>query len=364
MQIRYPDYYKRFRCIAGECPDTCCAGWEIAVDPASEKRYRNLRKQGKIRNREFEKKLERYVKGGRILSEGATCPFLDCNGLCEMYRELGEDSLCHTCAHHPRHLEDYGNLHEMVLLLSCPEVARLVLEENGDGFYVRDLPEKQGNMDGIDEELLGLLLQVRELIWEINRKHELLIDHRMAFILALAHDIQRRLQEHDWTGIEQILKRYGKPEATVRFFVQWHGTAAERNALMTDFVRKFEKMDVICKDWPEMMKRIPVKQERRYVQGQVHWDFERVFSYFIYSFFLGALYDEDVLTKVKMAVMCTMLIEELYAAEEKPISLEDRANICHALARQIENSDDNRAVLETMLRCKTFSARRIIHALL
>ena len=362
MQIRYPDYYKKFRCIAGDCPDTCCAGWEIAVDRASEERYRQVQKT--IANREFAKKLEKYVKGGRILSEGVTCPFLDSDGLCEMYLELGEESLCHTCARHPRHLEDYGNLHEMVLLLSCPEVTRLVLEENGDGFYVRDLPEKQGNMDGIDEDLLELLLQVRALIWEISRKQELSIDERMALVLSLAHDIQRRLLAYDWTGIERTLKRYGKPEAAAQFFAQWNGAAAERNALMTDFVCEFGKLDIICRGWTEMIKQIPVKQEQRYVQGQEHMDFERVFSYFIYSFFLGALYDEDILTKVKMAVMCTMMIEELYAVEAEPIPLETRVNICHALARQIENSDENRAALETMLKCKTFSARRIINALL
>ena len=32
MEIRYPEYYKQFRCLAGECPDTCCVAWEIRVD--------------------------------------------------------------------------------------------------------------------------------------------------------------------------------------------------------------------------------------------------------------------------------------------------------------------------------------------
>lgn len=29
-----PDDYDAFRCIAGACPQTCCAAWEIVVDPA------------------------------------------------------------------------------------------------------------------------------------------------------------------------------------------------------------------------------------------------------------------------------------------------------------------------------------------
>ncbi|MCI7794864.1 MAG: flagellin lysine-N-methylase, partial [Lachnospiraceae bacterium] len=161
MQIRYPEYYKKFRCLAGECPDTCCAGWEIPVDRESEKRYRSAYHK----NRRFGRKLRKYIKNGQIVSESWVCPFLDGEKLCEIYKELGPDALCKTCRRHPRHREDYGNLHEILLLLSCPEAARLVLEENSGDFYVRDLPERMGNTDGIDGELLDLLLEAREEIW-------------------------------------------------------------------------------------------------------------------------------------------------------------------------------------------------------
>ena len=40
MLIVYPDYYRQFSCIAGDCEDTCCAGWEIVIDPKSQQRYR------------------------------------------------------------------------------------------------------------------------------------------------------------------------------------------------------------------------------------------------------------------------------------------------------------------------------------
>ena len=32
MILRVPDYYETFRCIAGECKDSCCIGWEIDID--------------------------------------------------------------------------------------------------------------------------------------------------------------------------------------------------------------------------------------------------------------------------------------------------------------------------------------------
>ena len=40
MKIVTPAYYKDFKCIAGACTDTCCAGWDVDVDEASYKHYK------------------------------------------------------------------------------------------------------------------------------------------------------------------------------------------------------------------------------------------------------------------------------------------------------------------------------------
>ena len=32
MRTRVPDYYGAFRCLAGACPHSCCAGWEVVID--------------------------------------------------------------------------------------------------------------------------------------------------------------------------------------------------------------------------------------------------------------------------------------------------------------------------------------------
>mgnify|MGYP006874698003 CR=1 FL=1 len=36
----YPDYYKEFKCIAGECRHSCCIGWEIDIDEETYKRMK------------------------------------------------------------------------------------------------------------------------------------------------------------------------------------------------------------------------------------------------------------------------------------------------------------------------------------
>ena len=377
MKIRYPNYYKKFRCIAGDCRDTCCAGWEIAVDPVSEKRYREEQKRLKKMNPVFAEKLKRYIKKGYIISEDVTCPFLNGEGLCEMYLELGPDSLCHTCKRHPRHMEDYGKLHEVMLLMSCPEAARLILEENDGSFYTRDLPERHGNMDGIDEELLEILLEAREQIWEILERNNNSLESKMAFILALGHDIQKRIVKETYGEIKTVIRRYGKNGAMDRFLSKWIGRD-ERLALMTDFRDEFAELDTICRDWPKLLEKCQktindasINSEfldnrwKEFLEQNLHLGngWTHVLQYFLYSFMVTALYDGDVLTKIKMAVLCTMLVMELDFADWMEGKRPDRVFHCYALARQVENSDENRRRMERILKQKNFSAGRIVSVL-
>ena len=41
MRYLKPHYYDKFVCTAGDCPDSCCAGWQIVIDETSLERYGN-----------------------------------------------------------------------------------------------------------------------------------------------------------------------------------------------------------------------------------------------------------------------------------------------------------------------------------
>ena len=49
MEFTFPNYYKEFSCIAGSCPDTCCAGWQIVIDNKTLKKYQHFK--GPFHNR-------------------------------------------------------------------------------------------------------------------------------------------------------------------------------------------------------------------------------------------------------------------------------------------------------------------------
>ena len=120
-----PDDYTAFRCLAGACPQTCCAAWEIVVDPDAQDAYLRLQHP-------LAAKLRRVL---RVDSEGDTyfaqtdgrCPFLCADGLCELQRTLGEQSLCRTCRDFPRWEVLLCDRVEQGLSPACPEAARRLL---------------------------------------------------------------------------------------------------------------------------------------------------------------------------------------------------------------------------------------------
>lgn len=59
--------------------------------------------------------------------ESRRCRMLTEEGLCTIQQNLGEASLCQTCRIYPRHMEAYPGFREYMLMLSCPEAARMML---------------------------------------------------------------------------------------------------------------------------------------------------------------------------------------------------------------------------------------------
>lgn len=204
------------------------------------------------------------------------------------------------------------------------------------------------------------------------------VNESMALSIALAHDLQRRLLENDYPAMRQVLEKYSTPESFVRFAKGWSKKNSDiddrlvRYHLMSDFMEELSGLETICRTWTEMLEfcrsTLYHSKDSHAMYGvkrksEAEQDKRKIFEYFVYSFVLSSLYDGDLLTKAKMAVLCTMAVEELYTVTEC-LGIDQRVDICHAIARQIENCDENRAQLEQILKQKQFSSRKIVNALL
>lgn len=147
-----PDDYAAFRCLAGACPQTCCAAWEIVVDPDVQDAYLRLQHP-------LAAKLRRVL---RVDSEGDTyfaqtdgrCPFLCADGLCELQRTLGEQSLCRTCRDFPRWEVLLCDRVEQGLSPACPEAARRLLERSAPLRFVSAPLPDDGYVPGVRERRL------------------------------------------------------------------------------------------------------------------------------------------------------------------------------------------------------------------
>lgn len=125
MFIR-PSFFDEFRCAAGDCAHTCCAGWEIAVDTDTLTLYDSLLDESE------KKRLIRTPDETLLCREHERCGFLRNDGLCELIIRHGEDALCGICREHPRFYSysENGNIREGGQGICCEAAAKLWLSDD------------------------------------------------------------------------------------------------------------------------------------------------------------------------------------------------------------------------------------------
>lgn len=66
------------------------------------------------------KKIPSTGNGNLLNSMQEDARSMNEENLCDIYTEAGKKMLCKTCTRYPRHYEEYENLREISLSLSCP----------------------------------------------------------------------------------------------------------------------------------------------------------------------------------------------------------------------------------------------------
>lgn len=122
MNEVYPEYYLDFKCIASDCPDNCCIGWQICVD---EKTAQNYLTSSPV----ISTVAKQYMRGGKnsrfLALKDGRCPYLDESNLCNVIKEKGENALCEVCSNHPRFIKNLNDATLRYLSLSCPQATKL-----------------------------------------------------------------------------------------------------------------------------------------------------------------------------------------------------------------------------------------------
>ena len=143
-------------------------------------------------------------------------------------------------------------------------------------------------------------------------------------------------------------------------------------ATMRKLFRVFSKLEVVKEDWPEYVKKA---EFTLYGEGQKTYEenrcafhkqvglkssqceqwavwLEQLMVYFIYTYFCGAVYDDNILGKMQTAVVATLLIKELAFAkwmeETQYLNFDMFVEIAHRVSRELEHSDINLIRLEKL----------------
>ncbi len=360
MKVCRPDFYKEFQCIGSACRDTCCALWEIEVDETSAERY--AEDQGPLAE-EFRKYLVRKEDENYFrLTADKRCPFLNEQNLCRMILTMGEDSICDICREHPRFYHWFGDTTEVGLGLCCEEAGRLLFSKKEPLQFeiLSDEEETEEDQQELWEEdqWIELLLKARDLLIRMVQDRTRPLDERAGLLLLFAEQVQPILDEEDLEEMERLLECWPelcRQEASVQRLTWEAGPLQE----MLSFYEKLESLD---QSWPEKMRQLKTRLPELLEQKQAFLaavddagrgtDYEHLLVYFLFRYFMEAIYDSNLLSPVRFAAVSFQMIL-LLDLEAWSISgtwtLEDRIRIAKWYSKEIEYCPDNMESLAAQL---------------
>lgn len=365
MYYRKPQYYDNFTCIADRCPATCCAGWQIVIDEKSLEKYNHV--QG-----EFGIRLQKSIdwEEGVFHQYNRRCAFLNKENLCDLYRELGAESLCDTCRLYPRHIEEFEEVREFSLSLSCPVAAEMILGQKEPVHFLEEADEalEEEDYEDFDSILYDWLEEAREVLFGILQNRKLSIATRMVLILNTADLAQKALDHGTLLELDleaEIQDFLGRSQTTKK-----KKTETEFLEIRKKMLKDLQKLEVLREEWPRILERLEqqlyapdeghyqqIRQEFcRQMQGteeqKQQWEIykEQLLLFFLYTYFCGSVYDDMIYTKAVLAVFSVLWIEELamdrWLFQGRKLEFQDLVEVAYTYAREIEHSDENLNLLE------------------
>lgn len=300
MKEFFLNYYPRFKCVAGDCKHTCCAGWEMCIDEQTLNDYKNNAS-------DFSKSLDSGIDFKRSkfkADKSGRCAFLNDKGLCEIIINLGEQSLCQVCRDHPRFRSFLDDRIETGLGFSCEQATKIILSQK--------------------EKIEPILLSDDKKDEELSFIQQRVLDFRQS-ILNLVQDRKVDIQER----IDNLLSLCNANFSEKRL-----------NKLLKIFI-SFERLD---KGWGLKLKNFKKKPCSLKTAPKYSIYCEQFLANSLYRHLLGA---EDVMSARARAVACVFawwIVKGVFENEQQQSNLDEFELICdvvRAYSSEVEYSQKN-----------------------
>ncbi len=370
MKITTPFYYKDFKCIAGACTDTCCAGWDVDVDEASYKYYKSVK--GSFGKRLKSVMVKSEEGGCTFTLNNGRCPFLNDENLCDLYIALGEENLCDTCAEFPRFINEYGNTREIGIAPSCITAGEIIFNYKDKlVFETTENDEFPKTYNDIDPLTYIQLTSARKMAYSIVQNRAYTINDRCVLLLEFAKKIQKHLDSERDELIANVVNAFKDMDYQQSVLdnakKKYSGFDDTAYRYIYKYFDKFKGMEVINPDW---FKVLEVNNEfmqdcdkngmsdffnKMYNEFDTYYEdrqfeYEQLLVYYVYRYFLDAVYDYNLVLKIKNGIVGYLILKQADVAKwyingkqcgERKLSKAEQIDMAHLYSRQFEHSYSN-----------------------
>lgn len=340
MQYISQDDYHLFKCIAGDCPKSCCVGWQIVIDEETLSKYKNY-------NGDFRGKLHHGIdfKEGIFLQNNRRCAMLNGENLCDIQLSAGEDHLCYTCTTFPRHVEEFEDVRELSLSLSCPEAARMAVQRVPAMSFIETESDQEDDFENFDYLLYTKLVDAREILFKIVQNRDIPFDKRMAMSLDFAGELQDCLSEDRLFDMDDVIDCWST-EKKLNAYDEVEFAPYDIAALF-DLERLEDNWGEILENGKQFADNNNMADVINQLTDEEKLASEQVLVLLIYTYFCGAVYDDWIYSKLALCVYSVQWIICLYKSQTNGFWDEEvLIRTVYSYAREIEHSDINLNALE------------------
>lgn len=372
MKVLKPVYYDYFQCIANKCIDSCCSGWRVDIDKKSYKKYKKV-------NGEFSKKINESIvrnrsantdlQYGKMKLNNNRCKMLNEDNLCNLYITLGENYLCNTCKIYPREIKKYGDVYERNLSMSCPEVARYIInmkEQFSFNMEEENLSELDKNYifnNKQDEKLYKLLWESRILAMEVIQFKEIDLWKRIVFLKLIVDKVQNRIDESNYNNYLELLNILRSEITNINVI-----NSLDNIPVALDIKLKFiqsilqaknnqglnsEKYSNLIEEYNALFEQVNTdenildsiekkeKEFNTYLKDKENI-LENLLIYLIYKYFMETLNIKDANKAVTKIIINYVMIKALFLARynknNKELKEEDFVEVFYIFSRVVEHN--------------------------
>jgi len=318
---------------------TCCQGWQIIIDEEKLTEYKNM--DGALRE---------LLKDGvdwensMFREENGFCKLLRKDGLCSLQYEKGENALCRTCAMYPRHIEEFEEVREYSLSLSCPEAARIILQNKNKLSFTEwedDLLEDDDEFEEFDHYLYSVLLSIREKVYEIIQNRDIKFEQKLSYLLGFAIAVQECVDEDKICDIGVILDHPYDYECEGFKDKRAFSVMYELEKLSPGWL---DIVDTTWENWDELFKEDGSDASKGLnLTAEEEIEAEQLLMFFTYTYLCGAVYDDWIHTKIMLSAFSVYWIFVILRTNNFEGGIIEAS---YLYAREVEHSDENLNALE------------------